>query len=94
MKALLQQIYNALPLLCLATLGVIIKGLHGPWTGWKRFVSSLSTAGFGALLIGLCAHDFHLSEGMTYFLSGMIGYSGGSLVDSILAVMEKKIGDR
>ena len=93
-KEFFDHVLDCMPLICVAVLGAVAQILRGTWQGWKNFVASIVTAGFGALLVGLAAQDFHLPDGVCYMLAGMIGYSGGSLVDRFLTVTERKIDEK
>ena len=87
------QARQMLPFVGVAVMGAVIRSLRGEWPGWRNFAASVLTAGFGAFVIGLAADDLGLSSGWAFFLSGMIGYSGGRLVDECLKVTTARLGE-
>ena len=87
----LTQCLDAIPFICVALAGTLVQVMHGKWPGWRNLIASMSTAGFGALLIGFVTQSLDIPDGITYFLSGMMGYSGGSLVDRLLEATERRV---
>ena len=85
-----EQLASAAPFVGTALVGCILQALKGRWLGWKNFAVSAASAGFGAWLVFSLTPDV-LSEGWGVFASGMIGYSGGSLVDVALAAFSHKV---
>ena len=89
---------KAIPYVGIATVGSAIQALKGEWRGWKNFFLSVFSAGFGSFVIGMSASDMGISPGWAYFIAGMIGYSGGKLVDECLSMttskLEKVVGEK
>lgn len=79
----------SVPFLGTALAGSVLQSLKGRWLGWKNFVLSAASAGFGAWIVLNLVPDV-LSQGWGIFASGMIGYSGGSLVDVALAAFTRR----
>lgn len=79
-----EHIRDFVPMVAVAVFGAGLQSFHGKWRGWKNFFLSLATAGFGACLVGVLFRGMGISTDIAFFLSGMIGYSGGSLVDNLL----------
>jgi len=86
MTNLFDQAKEFLPMIGVACLGAVLQCFHGKWQGWKNFFISVATAGFGACLVGVLFRGMGISEDIAFFFSGMIGYSGGRLVDNMLDV--------
>ena len=79
-----------LPLIGVAAVGCSIQCFKD-WQGWRNFIASNLTACFGAFLVGMMSQDVGLSQGFAYGLCGMIGYSGGRLVDEAMGIAKRKI---
>lgn len=79
-----EYVRDFIPMIAVAVFGAGLQSFHGKWRGWKNFFLSLATAGFGACLVGVLFRGMGISTDIAFFLSGMIGYSGGSLVDNLL----------
>lgn len=79
----------SVPFIGTALAGSVLQSLKGRWLGWKNFVLSAASAGFGAWIVLNLVPDV-LSQGWGIFASGMIGYSGGSLVDVALAAFTRR----
>jgi len=80
----------SVPFLGTALAGCILQALKGRWQGWRNFTLSAASAGFGSWLVFQLVPDV-LSQGWGIFASGMIGYSGGKLVDVALAAFTRKV---
>ena len=78
------------PFLGTAMIGCVLQALKGRWMGWKNFALSAASAGFGAHLTFQLVGDV-FSPGWGQFVSGMVGYSGGTLVDVALEVAKQYI---
>jgi hypothetical protein len=78
------------PFLGTAMIGCILQALKGRWLGWKNFVVSAASAGFGAWLVYQLTGEV-LSAAWGQFAAGMVGYSGGSLVDVALASFTRRV---
>lgn len=79
--------------LALACLGASLQCLRGEWRGWKNFIISNMMAAFSAIIcMSILPHyvNFDVAAGVT----GIVGYSGGSLIDSILARIHHEIRTR
>lgn len=79
-----EHVRDFVPMVAIAVFGAGLQSFHGKWRGWKNFFLSIATAGFGACLVGVLFRGMGISTDIAFFLSGMIGYSGGSLVDNLL----------
>jgi hypothetical protein len=91
MKEFLEDVADFIPLVCFAIFGVVVHYSYDGWTGWRNFLASAITSGFGAVMVGFIAQDLGLSEGVTMFIAGAIGYSGGKLVEKTLDVAGRRI---
>lgn len=89
MEKLTEQLSAVAPFIGTALAGCLLQALKTRWQGWKNFAASAASAGFGAWLVFQLVDDV-LSTGWGIFASGMIGYSGGSLVDVALAAFSRK----
>jgi len=91
MEKLTEQISAAVPFIGTALMGCLLQALKSPrWPGWRNFAVSALSAGFGAWLVFQLVGDV-LTPGWGHIASGMIGYSGGALVDVMLAVFTKHV---
>ena len=72
-----------------ALAGCILQALTGRWMGWRNFTLSAASAGFGSWLVFQLVPDV-LSQGIGVIACGMVGYSGGSLVDVALAAFTRR----
>lgn len=90
-NSFIESVYATLPFVGVAVTGATLQSLKGRWRGWKNFLLSNATAGFGAFLVGIAFQDLGLSQGWAFMLAGMIGYSGGSLMDEVLGVAKQRI---
>ena len=93
MNSFFEQIAQALTLAAVAAVGASIQSVKG-WRGWKNYILSVLSAGFGATILGLAAQDMGITPGWGFFLAGMIGYSGGSLVDDMLRATKGRIAGK
>ena len=85
-----EQLQAAAPFIGTALFGCLIQALKNEWPGWKNFTASALSAGFGAWLVYQFVGDA-LSPQWGIFASGMVGYSGGTLVDVALSVCRRYI---
>ena len=85
-----EQMYAFAPFLGTALIGCILQALKGRWLGWRNFIVSAASAGFGAWLVYQLTGEV-ISEAWGQFIAGMVGYSGGSLVDVALASFTRKV---
>ena len=90
MQKLGEQLVGAAPFIGTALMGCILQAMKGRWQGWRNFIVSAASAGFGAWLVYQLVGDI-LTPGWGHIASGMIGYSGGALVDVMLAVFTRKV---
>lgn len=78
---------NAIILGCV---GASLQCLRGPWRGWRNFLLSNATAAFCSIVCMSILPQYMppiVSEG----IAGMIGYSGGTLVDAIIDRLRREI---
>ena len=90
MKEFGEQMQAAAPFIGTALFGCIIQAIKHEWPGWKNFTASALSAGFGAWMVFQFVGDA-LTPQWGIFASGMVGYSGGTLVDVALTVARKYI---
>jgi hypothetical protein len=90
MKEFSEQLTAAAPFIATSLFGCIIQAIKHEWPGWKNFTASALSAGFGAWLVFQFVGDA-LTPQWGIFASGMVGYSGGTLVDVALTVARKYI---
>ena len=90
MKEFSEQLTAAAPFIATSLFGCLIQALKNEWPGWKNFTASALSAGFGAWLVFQFVGDA-LTPQWGIFASGMVGYSGGTLVDVALTVARKYI---
>ena len=90
MEKLTEQLSAAAPFIGTALFGALLQSLKTGWQGWKNFTVSQLTAGFGAWLTFQLVGDV-LTPGWGIFASGMIGYSGGKLVDVMLEMFTHRV---
>jgi len=90
MKEFSEQLTAAAPFIATSLFGCVIQALKHEWPGWKNFTASALSAGFGAWLVYQFVGDA-LTPQWGIFASGMVGYSGGTLVDVALTIASKYI---
>ena len=90
MKEFGEQMTAAAPFIGTVLFGCLLQAFKHEWPGWKNFTASALSAGFGAWLVFQFVGD-SLSPGWGIFASGMIGYSGGTLVDVALVVFRQYV---
>lgn len=79
--------------IALAMLGATIQCLKGEWHGWKNFIISNAMAAFGAVVVmSILPHYVPLD--VSAGVAGIVGYSGGSLIDAVLVRARKEIETR
>lgn len=91
MQKLGEQLASAAPFVGTALMGCILQAVKTRWQGWHNFALSAATAGFGAWLLYWLVGAEYMSTGLGMFASGMVGYSGGTLVDVMLATFSGKV---
>ena len=90
MKEFGEQLTAAAPFIATSLFGCLTQALKNEWPGWKNFTASALSAGFGAWIVAQFVGDA-LSPQWGIFASGMVGYSGGTLVDVALTVAKKYV---
>lgn len=85
-----EHLHAFAPFLGTAMVGCVLQALKGRWLGWRNFVVSAASAGFGAWMVYQLTGEV-LSEAWGHIAAGMVGYSGGSLVDVALASFTRKV---
>lgn len=90
MKEFSEQLQAAAPFVGTALFGCLLQTFKSRWQGWKNFAASALSAGFGAWLVSGLVGDV-MSPGWGIFASGMVGYSGGTLVDVALSAFTHKV---
>ena len=90
MEKMTEQLAASAPFIGTALFGCLLQMLKTGWQGWRNFLASQLSAGFGAWLVFQLVGEV-LSQGWGIFASGMIGYSGGKLVDVALAAFTRKV---
>ena len=79
--------------IAIACMGASIQCLRGPWRGWKNLLVSNAMAAFSAIVcMSILPHyvPFDVAAGIT----GIVGYSGGTLIDAILDRVRREIETR
>lgn len=77
----------------LGVTGASLQCLRGPWRGWKNFLLSNATAAFSSIICMSILPQYLpgiVSEG----IAGMIGYSGGTLIDAVIDRARREIETR
>ena len=74
----------------LAMLGATVQCLRGEWHGWRNFVVSNMAAAFGAIVV-MSILPHYCPTDVAAGVAGIVGYSGGSLIDAVLVRAKKEI---
>ena len=90
MDKMTEHMVAAAPFVGTALFGCLLQMLKTGWQGWRNFTVSNLSAAFGAWLVYCLVGDL-FSPGWGQAVSGMIGYSGGKLVDVALAALTHKV---
>ena len=91
-KALYDWADPTIVALVLAMFGATLQCLRS-WKGWKNFLISNAMAAFSAVICMSILPQylpFEVSAGLT----GIVGYSGGTLIDAVLDRLKKEIETR
>lgn len=91
MNTLQEHLLACCPVIVVAMFGALLQTIRGKWPGWRNFLYSELAAGFGAFIAGELFHALNLPYGIIVFVAGMIGWSGGELVDLFLSATKEKI---
>ena len=76
----------------LACVGATVQCFRGEWHGWKNFVVSNAAAAFGAVVV-MSILPHYVPTDVAAGVAGIVGYSGGSLIDAVLVRARKEIED-
>ena len=76
----------------LACLGATVQCLRGEWHGMKNFVVSNMAAAFGAIIV-MSILPHYCPADVAAGVAGIVGYSGGSLIDAVLVRAKREISD-
>ena len=90
MKRVLDWVDPTIMALVLAMFGATLQCLRGPWKGWNNFLISNAMAAFSAVVCMSILPQympFEVAAGLT----GIVGYSGGTLIDAVLERLKKEI---
>lgn len=90
MENLTDHLMAATPFIGTALFGALLQQLKTGWKGWRNFVVSNLSGAFGAWIVYCLVGDL-FSPGWGQAVSGMVGYSGGTLVDVALEVAKQNI---
>ena len=74
----------------LACIGATLQCVRGEWHGWKNFVVSNAMAAFGAVIVMSILPNYVPTD-VSAGVAGIVGYSGGSLIDAVLVRARKEI---
>lgn len=85
-----EHLLAATPFIGTALFGALLQQLKTGWKGWRNFVVSNLSGAFGAWIVYCLVGDI-FSPGWGQAVSGMVGYSGGTLVDVALEVAKQNI---
>lgn len=89
-KTWIDQLLGAAPYIGTAVAGCTLQAIKTNWRGWRNYIVSSCSAGFGAWLVFQLVPDT-ISQNLGMFAAGMVGYSGGSLVDVAYGAFVKHI---
>lgn len=90
MEKVTEHMVAAAPFLGTALFGCLLQTLKTGWQGWRNFLVSNLSAAFGAWIVYCLVGDL-FSPGWGQAVSGMVGYSGGKLVDVALASFTRRV---
>lgn len=90
MEKMTEHLVAAAPFVGTALFGCLLQALKTGWQGWRNFVVSCLSAAFGAWIVYCLVGDL-FSPGWGQAVSGMVGYSGGKLVDVALSAFTRKV---
>jgi len=82
---------DGFPFMLIAIVGAWIRGLRFGFNGVWSFMASCATAAFTAFLASLALPELGVGQGMTGAVCGVIGYSGGSILDTLLSRVHRAI---
>ena len=90
MEKMTEHMVAAAPFVGTALFGCLLQALKTGWQGWRNFVVSCLSAAFGAWIV-YCLVGELFSPGWGQAVSGMVGYSGGKLVDVALSAFTRRV---
>lgn len=90
MDKMTEHMVAAAPFIGTALFGCLLQTLKTGWQGWRNFCVSNLSAAFGAWIVYCLVGDL-FSPGWGQAVSGMVGYSGGKLVDVALVALTHKV---
>lgn len=90
MKRVLDWADPTIVALVLACFGATLQCLRGPWRGWKNFIVSNAMAAFSAV-VAMSILPQYMPYEVAAGVTGIIGYSGGTLVDALLERIKREI---
>ena len=79
--------------IALACLGATLQCVRGEWHGWRNFVVSNAMAAFSAVIV-MSILPHYVPMDVAAGAAGIVGYSGGSLIDAVLVRARKEIEEK
>lgn len=77
----------------LACAGACIQCVRGEWRGWKNLLISNAMAAFSAIVcMSILPH--YVPHDVAAGIAGIVGYSGGTLIDAVLDRARREIETR
>lgn len=73
-----------------ALIGANVQSLKGPWKGWRVFIAANLAAAFSAIVCMSILPEY-VSYDFSVGISGIMAYSGGTLIDAVVERMCKEI---
>lgn len=93
-KPFLDIALEQLPFVGVAVLGAVVRSMRfGVKSVWA-FIASAACAAFTSFLASMLLADYDVPYGTICTICGIVGYSGGSVIDVALARMLSKIDDK
>ena len=90
LKAFLEAV--AMPLL-LAVFGGLARSARFGVTSWKQFLSAIVLSAFTGVLVSLLMQDLALSPSVKSAIIAISGYSGGVILDALVARVVKGVAE-
>lgn len=93
-KPFIEAAIDTLPFVSVALLGAVVRTLRFGMKSVWAFVASAACAAFTSFLASMLLADYDVPYGTICTICGIVGYSGGSVIDAALARMLSKIEDK
>lgn len=76
--------------LALAAFGGVARACRFGFKGWKQFCGSIVASGFSGVVVHLMINDVGLSLSVQAAIVATSGYSGGAIIDGLVAGLTKR----